>query len=79
VICPPRSGGLSSPQEPALGEAYDSDTELSLEPGYAECADAIKGMSHENVVQNYALKMLCLYLDTVIISQNICNMLSILT
>ncbi|WAR10423.1 SOCS7-like protein [Mya arenaria] len=28
---------------PVPVEAYDSDTELSLEPGYAECADAIKG------------------------------------
>lgn len=28
--------------EPADGD-YDSDTELVLDPGYAECVDAIKG------------------------------------
>ncbi|XP_045178623.2 uncharacterized protein LOC123538529 [Mercenaria mercenaria] len=32
---------LISPEGPVGG--YDSDTELMLDPGYAECADAIKG------------------------------------
>jgi len=42
VIVPTKVANVYKPPPP-VDDDYDSDFELMLDPGYAECADAIKG------------------------------------